>query len=394
MMDAFQRDIITIIRSALTGMEGEISDVFELAKGIKLAKRHNIVAVFYEGVILCGISASDPLLVSLKDELIKNVFIDTKQRGMINALMDAFEQQNIDYLPMKGILLKQLYPRPEMRTMGDADILIKLEQYSQIKDVLEGLRFEFKFESDHELAWSNSSLFLELHKSVIAAHDRDLFMHSNTGWTLAEKVPGFKSKYAFKPEDFYIYLFVHFTKHYRTSGIGIKHMIDLWVYKNAYPQMDWKYIGDILERLNLLEFYQNVIKTLEVWFEADVPNYATTLITNVVFSSGQYGTTARANINRTARDTKSTGSIGKTKMKHLFVSLFLPYDNMKGKYPILAKIPILLPIMWLIRWIDIAVAKRKNVRRYMQNLKVANKITVDEHLDELRCVGLDFKLEE
>lgn len=393
-MDAFQKDIVTIVRSALTGTEGKVSDAFDLEKGINLARRHNIVAIFYEGALLCGISASDPLLAALKDTLVKNLVLDTKQRNMIQVLTEAFEQRNISYMPMKGVLLKSLYPKTEMRTMGDADILIRLDQYPQITEVLKELKFEFQFESEHELAWSNPFLLLELHKSVIATHDKDLYKYFGTSWALAEKVPGTNSRYEFKPEDFYVYTFAHFTKHYRTSGIGIKHMLDLWIYNRAYPQMDWKYITDAFNQLNLSEFHRNVTKTLAVWFEEAAPNDVTTLITDVVFSSGQYGTAARGNINRTVRETKQTGALWKSKVKKMFLALFLPYAQMKKMYPVLRKMPVLLPLVWVYRWIEIVFFKRKNMRRYIHNMKTANKTAVDEHQDSLQRVGLDFNFEE
>lgn len=39
----------------------------------------------------------------------------------------AFDAGGIDYMPLKGSILKDLYPRHEMRMMGDADILIRME---------------------------------------------------------------------------------------------------------------------------------------------------------------------------------------------------------------------------------------------------------------------------
>lgn len=393
-MDAFQRDIVTIVYSAVTGTKGNVSEAFDLEKGIILARRHNIVTIFYEGALLCGVSADNPLLVTLKDTLLKNLILDTKQQNMIHTLTEAFEQKNIDYMPMKGVLLKPLYPKTDMRTMGDADILIKLEQYPQITEVLKELEFEFQFESEHELAWSNQFLLLELHKSVIAAHDKDLCKYFGTGWALAEKVPGTNSRYEFKPEDFYVYTFAHFTKHYRTSGIGIKHMLDLWIYKGAYPQMDWQYIAGALKQLNLSEFHQNVTKTLAVWFKKAAPNDITMLITDVVFTSGQYGTAARANMNRMVRETKQTGTLWKSKVKNVFLALFLSYAQMKRMYPILAKAPVLLPFAWIYRWIEIVFFKRKNMRRYIHNMKTANKTAVNEHQDALQRVGLDFNFEE
>ena len=39
-------------------------------------------------------------------------------------------------------------------------------------------------------------------------------------------------------EDEMIYIFTHYAKHYRAAGVGIKHILDLWVYKLYKPELD------------------------------------------------------------------------------------------------------------------------------------------------------------
>lgn len=187
-MDAFQKDILTIIQSALTGEKGELSDNFHLESSIRLAKKHNIVSIFYQGAVLCGIPSDNPLMVDLLNDVCKSVAVDMRQVSMIEEITQAFEKAHIDYLPLKGILLKQLYPKTEMRTMGDADILIKLEQYPQIQEILKKYKFVFRYESDHELVWSNTSLVLELHKSIMTSYNKDFYQYFRTGWSLAKKL--------------------------------------------------------------------------------------------------------------------------------------------------------------------------------------------------------------
>lgn len=393
-MDSFQKNIVTIIQAALTGKKSAISDEFDLVEGIKLARKHNIVAIFYEGIILCGVPADHPLIADLYNVLYKTVCTDMHQMDMVGKLTKAFEKEHIDYMPLKGILLKPLYPQSEMRAMGDADILIKLEQYPKIKEILESYDFTFKYESDHELVWKNPYLFLELHKRVMTTYNKDFYKYFDTGWSLAQKVSGTNSRYEFKPEDFYIYIFVHFTKHYRISGIGIKHILDLWIYNKSYPEMDKEYILNILKQLKLLEFHQNIVDVLNVWFNGAVSNDKTTLITNVIFSSGQYGTSEMAMINIALRDSKTKGSVNELKVKKILKTVFLPYSNMKNKYPILQKLPFLLPGMWGWRWVEVLIFKRKKIGKYADNLKIVNKSSVDEHQYALNYVGLDFNFEE
>ena len=45
-------------------------------------------------------------------------------------------------MPLKGCNMKALYPSPELRVMGDADILIRVEQYDRIRPIIQSLGFE------------------------------------------------------------------------------------------------------------------------------------------------------------------------------------------------------------------------------------------------------------
>ena len=50
--------------------------------------------------------------------------IESIQHFEISALMDSLEFHKIEYMPLKGWLMKNYYPYPNMRTMCDVDILV------------------------------------------------------------------------------------------------------------------------------------------------------------------------------------------------------------------------------------------------------------------------------
>jgi len=390
-MNQFQKDIITIIYSALTNSKSKISSSFSIEKGAQLAKKHNISTIFYEGALLCGIPADNPTMKEMFLGAYMAIAKSAQQLHEIDLLTQKFDENKIDYMLLKGSILKQLYPKPEMRSMGDADILIKVEQYDKISEILSELGFTFKCETDHELVWEKKTLFLELHKSVMTTYNKDFYEYFNTGWEFAKKTSEKSTRYELKREDFFIYLFIHFTKHYRISGIGIKHLIDLWVYKNLNKDMDENYIIEEIDKLKLREFYHNVNDTIDVWFNEKRENEKTNLITDLIFSSGQYGSQEMSNINRIIREMGANKSASSVKTKKVFKIIFLPYNKMCEKFSILKKLPILLPIMWCVRLFDIMFCKKEKLAKYRTNLKKVDKETIDEHQWALNFVGLKFK---
>lgn len=386
-MDIFQKEFISLIQAAFTQKQGTVSDDFDWSKAVSLAKKHNIAAILYYGARNSGVSEASADMQELFTLTYKSMMVSQRQTNETKRILAAFEAEGIDHMPLKGTILKSLYPQPEMRTMGDADILIRTEQYGRIEEIMKGLGFTFRRETDHELVWVKPSLFLELHKRVMTTYNADFYRYFGDGWKIANRVND-SGRYEMSPEDFYIYLFVHFTKHYRISGIGIKHLLDLWVYSEAYPELNREYIRDEMKKMNLSRFYENVLHTINVWFRGERETDISDVITGVIFSSGQYGSVEMAVVNRALRDSK--GSPLKIRLAKTVKHMFLPYQAMKAKYKVLEKLPFLLPIMWIVRWFDILFIRRRLFKRYMGEMKQINSQSVEENRDALQFVGLDF----
>ena len=204
-------------------------------------------------------------MMQLFQKYCRHLQISEAQLRQVKRICAAFEENGIDYLPLKGCRMKGLYPKPELRFMGDADILIRTEQYPAVIPIMEALGFAEGAESDHELHWKHPELNLELHKRLIPTYNQDFYRYFGDGWGRAIRCSG--HGWEMKPEDEWIYLFLHFTKHFRDGGIGCRHVIDLWVYLRHHDHMDDSYIRAELKRLQLLEFHENMRRLLAVWFE-------------------------------------------------------------------------------------------------------------------------------
>ncbi len=391
-MESLQRDFLKVIRSALNGRAEELSAEFSLEEAAKLASKHQIMPLFYYGASACGISQETPIMQQLFLHVCKDLSVSTQQTYSLKALFSAFDEEKIDYMPLKGTLLKKLYPKAEMRLMGDADILIRPEQYEKIAPVMEKLGYTPDVESDHEIVWKKPMVFIELHKRLIPSYNKDYYAYFGDGWRLATVCDG--TRYSMTDEDQMIYLFTHFAKHYRDSGIGIKHMIDLWLYRLNCKSLDEDYIIAELAKLQLSEFYQNVVKTLGVWFEGGEPSEVTELITSVIFNSGVYGTYEAKILSDAFKKTKFQDESGDFRKKKLFRAIFLPYKNMCEKYPFLEKAAILLPVMWVVRIVAVLLFKRETIVKHTEDYKTTSSEQIADYGKALNFVGLDFNFEE
>ena len=94
--------------------------------------------------------------------------------------------------------------------MGDADLLISMEQYDAIRPVMLELGYTEGEQSDHEIHWRNSALHVELHKRLVPEDSTRLPELMGEGWERA--VPESGSRYTYSPEDHYLFLFAHYIR--------------------------------------------------------------------------------------------------------------------------------------------------------------------------------------
>lgn len=391
-MDQIKRGILTLIRCAIEGKSDSLPEGFSLEEAYPFVRDGQVITLVYEGALLCGMERSNPAMKQLRQDYCRQLFKSEKQMQMLSKIYTVFDENGIDYMPVKGSVLKEQYPRPELRAMGDADILIKTEQYSKIKPLMEALGLRETSETDHELVWVSQDLYLELHKRVVPAHEKDFYRYFGNGWKLAKRECG--NRYGLSDEDTMVYLFTHFAKHYRGGGIGCRHVADLWVYRRAHPELDEAYIVRALEELKLLEFYQNILKMLEVWFDGAKTDEKSEYLTNVFFKGTYFGTREEHMISGGARNAKRMKNHRLGKLIRIRRGLLPGYLYMSKKYPVLKKCPVLLPVLWVWRLITAVLFRRNNLNKLQNELQLTNADNVGAFRKGLEYVGLDFHFEE
>lgn len=391
-MDVQRQALLTLVRSGLTGEALPLPKEIDWERGYAELVRHQVTALGYLGAVNCGVSRKEPVMGKLFQAYCKNLDHSERQQKLVEAICAAFDRVGVDYMPLKGCNLKGMYPAPELRAMGDADILIRVEQYDRIKDALPELGFVEKRESDHELVWRHSDLMLELHKRLIPSYNKDYYSYFGDGWQLAAVPNG--TRWAMKREDELVYLFTHFAKHYRDGGIGLRHLADLRVFLQAYPELDAAYVGRELEKLRLLEFYNNVMRAVRAWFGEATWDERALLIIEQVCGSGAYGTKEVHDVSVVVREAGTTKTVAQARFARVWKMVFQPYDQMKEKHPVLEKRPGLLPLFWVRRIFVVLLFRRQELKRTTKELRNGNIRAASQYQQELDSVGLNFNFEE
>lgn len=307
----------------------------------------------------------------------KAIAKEATQHLVAEQILQAFEENQIDCMPLKGYLVKYLYPRPDMRLMADVDILFKDAQTEQVLEKMLELGFSVEHQGGyHDIYYRHPFMNVEMHRRLMD-EDSPYSEYLNKTWDRAKLKDGSKFTYQLSQEDFYIYLLIHLTKHYTGIGTGIRSFLDIWLYNKRYRgEMDWAYIQVELEKTRLWEFAKNINGLCAVWFGNAQSNELYDEMTGEIFSGGIYGSRKRAiissiNIVKTGQKNASRTALYLYRLE-LF---FPPLRTMKILYPFLETLPFLLPFCWAARGVRSLILKRKHM---FQTIKRAHSVSKED----------------
>lgn len=389
-MNDIKTGIATLITSAITSKSYPLPAGFDIDEAYKTIKRHHITTLAYVGAVNCGVPKTAESMQQMFRRYFEEIEKSERQQKEIRILCDIFEKNGIDYMCLKGTNMKPLYPAPELRKMGDVDILVREADYPRVEKLLESLDYQNISKYDHHLSWTKNKVLFEIHIRVMSRWIK-YYSYFGDGWQRAKKLSG--HCFTMRPEDEYIFLFIHFVKHYCISGIGFRHITDLWVFRKSHPGLDDNYISNELEKLDLVEFHKNVLQTVLVMFDNQQPTEATEIISDYIFNSGSWGTLTSKSVAKGA-DLKVKNSSKNARLQMILYVLFLPYSGMRVTYPILEKYPVLLPFYWVKRAFDVLRLRRKNVGVRFKEISITTPERVTAYESAMKKVGLNYAISE
>lgn len=383
-MNVTQQSAILLTKSAISGQPEKLPENMDFQSVVNLMEHQGLTALCYLGALNCGISEEDPIMQYLQDMYCVALISSERQLELIQSISQAFEENGIDHMPVKGTLMKALYPDHAMRYMCDADILIKEEQYPKIHPIMESLGFKETGESDHEHIWKHPFLMVELHKHLIPSYNKDYYSYFGVGWDLAKIQNG--HRWSMTREDAFIYDTIHFAKHYRDASANAHFIIDLWICLRTYKDMDRTYIRQQLGRLKMEAFYDNIIRLTQAWFENGTWDDVVERMTEILLDEDKKQKKQRREIAGDTRAVQAEGSVKNAKRMRVFHRIFLSKLQMANAYPQFKDLP--LPIAWVARWFS-SIPKWGKAIRQEKNKNISED-AVENYRKDLEYVGLQF----
>ena len=344
--------IIHLIKCAILGIEPKpIPQGIEPKLLFDIARDHKVENIIYPPLCKAGLADAE-VLRKFEEFYSAAITVDATQQYYLEQIIDAFEENRIRHLVMKGIVIKRLYPTTDMRQSVDLDIFVDDENTEKARDIMEELGFTTTT-FDHALQDDgyiiDRCVHVEIHRQLIS---NKCPWEEKCQEIVDRIVPedGYEYRYRMTIEDYYIHMIGHMAKHMKYSGMGLKMVLDVWVYLRHYKdKLDRKILDERLKYCGLYDFDQNVQKLCRYWFEDGEADELISSMARYILISGYVGTHEQLIATEMAENAGNTSNAAVSKFKFYMKAFFWPYKKMKTRYPILGKLPFLLPFCWVHR---------------------------------------------
>lgn len=343
--------LIELTKAYLDNETIALKSEFDYADLVKLASKHNLL-----GVIYCVINRAEnkdivsaDLMSNMQNKFFDFVYISHMQSQTAELAKKALTDAGIRHIPFKGIELRNYFPVPESRFMGDIDILIDEENKSKAKAAMKAAGFTVKNENGPVWDYVKDTMLIEMHTNLLneTIDNKQVIDYFSDAVNKAY-FDGLCGK--FDDTFHFEYLVAHIAHHFRFYGAGIKLILDLAVMLK-YGSVDLDKALSDLETAGLGRFSKEIISICSKWYnQGKIFIDDTETTENFIVSFGAFGIHGRNKSAVIARKDMEKGKSTSPLLMKLRL-IFPPYSKLRH-LPYIKFIngrPYLTPLAWIYR---------------------------------------------
>jgi len=365
-------DLIYLCSCAVNGVKPDTEKVRKMnpEQLYKISEFHTLTAITAFALESAGVK--EKKFCQAKEKAIrKNMLLDI-EREKLCAYM---EKNRIWYMPLKGSILKNLYPKCGMRQMADNDILFDSHYRKNVKKYFESNNYDVISydKGNHDVYEKLPVLNFEMHTSLFyKAHDKKWQEYYRNIRTKLIKDDNNSYGYHFSDEDFYIYITTHEYKHYSNSGTGLRSLLDCYVYLDKKSDsLDWNYIETECKKLGIADFerqsHELAVKIFDVSVNTELSEINRQML-EYYLKSGTYGTLENSVRVRRKKYAEKTGKT--SKLNYIINRIFPDREWYETQKPFYNRHPYFKPFFVVFRLFRGAFLNRKMI---LSELKVILK---------------------
>lgn len=300
----------------------------------------------------------------------------------LSSVCDRLEKAHMQFIVLKGSVLRAHYPEPWFRTSCDIDVLVHREDLDRAIELFVADGYTRGGEGAHDVSlFSPGGIHLELHYDLVEdGRANASYAVLKKVWNDATVKDGCSYQMQMTDAMFYFYHVAHMAKHFVIGGCGIRPFIDMWILTHVMDA-DEQARAELIRKGGLQTFERAVRHLCEVWFSSAEEDELSRQMQVFLLRGGVYGN--KENL-VSVQSVKEGGRI-----RYALSRIFLSYDQIKYQYPILQKHRYLTPFCEVARWFRLLFCGRAgaSVRELNMNGGVSKEKS-NATTDFLNKIGL------
>lgn len=395
-MEKYQEQIIDLLNSSIhdTKPKLDYSKNIDWDKIIEESNAHSVTGLLYPALKKYDNSKLD---IDVLNSLKKSTFISAVQQSKhikeTAKILELFNKNNIPVIVLKGLVIRNYYPMPDLRTMCDSDVIIHKEDLEKVRTLLLNEGFREEEDAGHHIAFFKFGFNLEVHWTLANETFRkgqECFQEHI--WNDARKiqVDGVDTL-ALSLEDQALHFCAHMASHMAISGFGVRQLADLvLLVEHEGKNINWNNFIEKAKKSGLYKFSLGMFKVCNYLFNMEIPKELNDgnndeevikLVVDDIFTGGVYGQrdlsfTFRAQVGYDIEDDSTFSMI-----KRYIEIILPPPSKLSDRYVYAKKHKILLPVAWIHHiWVGLTTkeydneSKKKFLTSTLSRAKSRNKV--------------------
>lgn len=215
----------------------------------------------------------------------------TQRAKLLDQIEAAFS--DIPFYTVKGIAVSTYYPVPQIRTMGDCDIIVHESDKERAKQIFLSIGFKETTGEWDDMEWhfQKQGLDFELHHRLLY----DEAVNTEVEKMFADSAWDYVQNHELNVNFHFVYLLLHLKKHLLNRGVGIRQFMDLAVMsKNA--KLNREQVSVFLQQAGIEKFAGVCSALCLRWFDVsllvDTPEISDEFFnkaTDTILANGVFG---------------------------------------------------------------------------------------------------------
>lgn len=329
---------------------------------IAQARSQTVVPMVYDAIMKLpqAVRPSEALISELRRETLFSIASYEHLLIMQDEVLSHFSLAHIPCAILKGASAAVHYPKPELRMMGDIDVLVEEADLDKASQELEKRGFR-KNDTKHEchITFEKAGVHVELHHAVSVVPDNP------AGDTIRHLMRDAVHSAAMAALDCHrfpvlskahqaVSLLLHMQKHITSSGLGLRQLCDWAVFIKWIDKRDWESrISTTLKCCGLYRLSEILTKTCVLYLGLDkdsllwcmhIPDALCLAVIQDFLNCGNFG---RGDPAHTVSGTLVLHGKSHAKRRFFLRSILSNLnDTAYRRFPLCKKVPILLPFLW------------------------------------------------